>query len=157
QRRRLARDHCANARARSRPIAQASRARARGGSRRYRWRRNARARTDGRVAGSRRRSHRGERARAQVARGAPSTTTPGHRARVLRRTVAERDLGTACRTARHREDADASRHGEAAPGTATPARGRGMSDHSWLEHAAPYALGALDENERASFEAHLTT
>ena len=32
-----------------------------------------------------------------------------------------------------------------------------MSDHAWLEHAAPYALGALDENERASFEAHLTT
>lgn len=32
-----------------------------------------------------------------------------------------------------------------------------MSDHTWLEHAAPYALGALDESERASFEAHLTT
>jgi anti-sigma-K factor RskA len=32
-----------------------------------------------------------------------------------------------------------------------------MSGHPWLEHAAPYALGALDENERASFEAHLTT
>ncbi len=32
-----------------------------------------------------------------------------------------------------------------------------MSDHAWLEHAAPYALGALDENERASFEAHLST
>jgi len=32
-----------------------------------------------------------------------------------------------------------------------------MSGHAWLEHAAPYALGALDENERASFEAHLTT
>ena len=32
-----------------------------------------------------------------------------------------------------------------------------MSDHAWLEHAAPYALGALDESERASFEAHLAT
>jgi len=32
-----------------------------------------------------------------------------------------------------------------------------MSDHAWLEQAAPYALGALDENERASFEAHLAT
>ena len=32
-----------------------------------------------------------------------------------------------------------------------------MSDHSWLEQTAPYALGALDEEERASFEAHLAT
>jgi anti-sigma-K factor RskA len=32
-----------------------------------------------------------------------------------------------------------------------------MSDHAWLEHAAPYALGALDESDRASFEAHLAT
>jgi len=32
-----------------------------------------------------------------------------------------------------------------------------MSDHAWLEHAAIYALGALDETERASFEAHLAT
>jgi anti-sigma-K factor RskA len=27
--------------------------------------------------------------------------------------------------------------------------------HPWLEHAAPYALGALDESDRVSFEAHL--
>ena len=32
-----------------------------------------------------------------------------------------------------------------------------MSDHVWLEHAAPYALGALDGVERASFDAHLAT
>jgi anti-sigma-K factor RskA len=32
-----------------------------------------------------------------------------------------------------------------------------MSDHVWLEHAAPYALGALDNAERASFDAHLAT
>jgi len=32
-----------------------------------------------------------------------------------------------------------------------------MSEHAWLEHTAPYALGALDERERASFEAHLAT
>ena len=32
-----------------------------------------------------------------------------------------------------------------------------MSDHAWLEHAAPYALGALDGAERASFDAHLAT
>jgi anti-sigma-K factor RskA len=32
-----------------------------------------------------------------------------------------------------------------------------MSGHAWLEHAAIYALGALDETERASFEAHLAT
>ena len=32
-----------------------------------------------------------------------------------------------------------------------------MSDHVWLEHAAPYALGALDGAERASFDAHLAT
>lgn len=32
-----------------------------------------------------------------------------------------------------------------------------MSDHTWLEHTAPYALGALDEQERVSFEAHLAT
>lgn len=29
--------------------------------------------------------------------------------------------------------------------------------HAWLDHAAPYALGALDEDERASFEEHLAT
>jgi anti-sigma-K factor RskA len=32
-----------------------------------------------------------------------------------------------------------------------------MTGHTWLEHAAPYALGALDERERASFEEHLAT
>jgi anti-sigma-K factor RskA len=32
-----------------------------------------------------------------------------------------------------------------------------MTAHDWLEHAAPYALGALDERERASFEEHLAT
>ena len=32
-----------------------------------------------------------------------------------------------------------------------------MSEHPWLDHAAPYALGALDESERASFEQHLST
>ena len=31
------------------------------------------------------------------------------------------------------------------------------TSHPWLEHAAPYALGALDESERASFEAHLAS
>jgi anti-sigma-K factor RskA len=30
-----------------------------------------------------------------------------------------------------------------------------MSEHTWTEHAAPYALGALDEGERAAFESHL--
>jgi anti-sigma-K factor RskA len=29
--------------------------------------------------------------------------------------------------------------------------------HPWLEHAAAYALGALDESERASFEAHFAS
>jgi len=29
--------------------------------------------------------------------------------------------------------------------------------HPWLEHAAPYALGALDESDRVSFEAHLAS
>jgi anti-sigma-K factor RskA len=32
-----------------------------------------------------------------------------------------------------------------------------MTSHAWLDHAAPYALGALDETERASFEEHLAT
>ena len=32
-----------------------------------------------------------------------------------------------------------------------------MTAHVWLEHAAPYALGALDDNERVSFEEHLAT
>jgi len=32
-----------------------------------------------------------------------------------------------------------------------------MTEHAWLEHAAPYALGALDETERASFEEHLAS
>src|SRR5262245_39583829 len=32
-----------------------------------------------------------------------------------------------------------------------------MTAHAWLDHAAPYALGALDENERASFEEHLAS
>lgn len=32
-----------------------------------------------------------------------------------------------------------------------------MTTHPWLEHAAPYALGALDESDREAFEAHLTT
>jgi anti-sigma-K factor RskA len=32
-----------------------------------------------------------------------------------------------------------------------------MSGHVWLEHAAAYALGALDESERAAFDAHLAT
>ncbi len=32
-----------------------------------------------------------------------------------------------------------------------------MTSHAWLDHAAPYALGALDESERASFEEHLAS
>ena len=32
-----------------------------------------------------------------------------------------------------------------------------MTAHAWLDHAAPYALGALDESERASFEDHLAS
>ena len=32
-----------------------------------------------------------------------------------------------------------------------------MTSHAWLEHAAPYALGALDDGDRASFENHLAT
>ena len=32
-----------------------------------------------------------------------------------------------------------------------------MTQHTWLEQTAPYALGALDEEERASFEEHLAT
>ena len=32
-----------------------------------------------------------------------------------------------------------------------------MTTHAWLDHAAPYALGALDEAERASFEEHLAS
>jgi len=32
-----------------------------------------------------------------------------------------------------------------------------MTDHRWLELAAPYALGALSPDERAEFEAHLAT
>ena len=32
-----------------------------------------------------------------------------------------------------------------------------MTQHSWLEQTAPYALGALDQEDRASFEAHLAT
>jgi len=30
-----------------------------------------------------------------------------------------------------------------------------MTAHPWLEHAAPYALGALEEPDRSAFEAHL--
>src|SRR2546426_1045764 len=30
-----------------------------------------------------------------------------------------------------------------------------MTDHAWLDAAAPYALGALSAEERAAFEAHL--
>ena len=32
-----------------------------------------------------------------------------------------------------------------------------MTQHTWLEQTAPYALGALDDDERASFEEHLAT
>jgi anti-sigma-K factor RskA len=32
-----------------------------------------------------------------------------------------------------------------------------MTQHPWLEQTAPYALGALDDDERASFEQHLAT
>lgn len=32
-----------------------------------------------------------------------------------------------------------------------------MTQHTWLEQTAPYALGALDDDERASFERHLAT
>lgn len=32
-----------------------------------------------------------------------------------------------------------------------------MTDHQWTELAAPYALGALDAEERARFEVHLAT
>ena len=32
-----------------------------------------------------------------------------------------------------------------------------MTQHTWLEQTAPYALGALDDDERASFEQHLAT
>ena len=31
------------------------------------------------------------------------------------------------------------------------------TEHAWLEHTAAYALGALDEQDRASFETHLET
>jgi anti-sigma-K factor RskA len=30
-------------------------------------------------------------------------------------------------------------------------------EHTWLEHTAPYALGALDDSDRAAFEEHLAT
>lgn len=32
-----------------------------------------------------------------------------------------------------------------------------MTEHAWLEHAPAYALDALDEQDRVSFEAHLAT
>ncbi|MBI4522172.1 MAG: anti-sigma factor [Gemmatimonadetes bacterium] len=32
-----------------------------------------------------------------------------------------------------------------------------MSEHEWLQFAAPYALGSLDREEAVSFEAHLAT
>jgi len=32
-----------------------------------------------------------------------------------------------------------------------------MTDHQWLEFAAPYALGALSRDKQAHFEAHLAT
>ena len=32
-----------------------------------------------------------------------------------------------------------------------------MSEHVWLDQVAPYALGALDEADRAAFDAHLST
>ena len=32
-----------------------------------------------------------------------------------------------------------------------------MSEHTWLEHTAAYALGALDQQDRVAFEAHLAT
>jgi anti-sigma-K factor RskA len=32
-----------------------------------------------------------------------------------------------------------------------------MTAHVWRDHAAPYALGALDENERAEFENHIAS
>jgi anti-sigma-K factor RskA len=32
-----------------------------------------------------------------------------------------------------------------------------MTDHTWLDQAAPYALGAMDDAERRSFEEHLAT
>lgn len=32
-----------------------------------------------------------------------------------------------------------------------------MTAHAWLDQAAPYALGALDENDRVAFEAHLAS
>jgi anti-sigma-K factor RskA len=32
-----------------------------------------------------------------------------------------------------------------------------MTAHPWLDHAAPYALGALDESDRVSFEDHLAS
>jgi anti-sigma-K factor RskA len=32
-----------------------------------------------------------------------------------------------------------------------------MNDHSWAEYAASYALGALDDDDRVSFETHLTS
>ena len=32
-----------------------------------------------------------------------------------------------------------------------------MTDHSWAEYAASYALGALDDDDRSSFETHLTS
>ena len=32
-----------------------------------------------------------------------------------------------------------------------------MTAHTWLDFAAPYALGALDESDRASFEDHLAS
>ena len=87
----------------------------------------------------------------------PARPAQGDRAGVLRRVHARRDRGDAGVAGGNREGPDAA--GSEEDARDTRARGGGdMSDHDRFEDAAgAFVLGALPDDERAAFAAHLET
>src|SRR5205823_435746 len=94
----------------------------------------------------------GSTARRRRPRAALGGAARSHRARVLFRPHADRDRGAARAAARHRQDAHP-------PGARAAARGGDLpvSHEPFETLAAVYAVGALDGDDLAQFEAHLPT
>src|SRR6185436_8881313 len=100
----------------------------------------------------RRRARRGPRRHPHGAAHPAARATRGHRARILCGADADRDRRPAPAAARHGQNADPARSRAAPRG----GEARDMNDHETYESlAAVYAVGALDGDDLARFEAHL--